>query len=181
MGRQKIISFLKEVGSLMTYCLIVNAILGLFYFIVRTINDFYLLDTGYNVGLIIGYLIVLLLVFFISRVIEPYKFSRHADDEFIRSYIKISAEPNYFSEICIYVISSLCTFMLGLALGPQGISIYTGVLTSLLVYKFIFKTSKMDENEQILLGSSVGYSIAFLNPVAGLAFALERSSTIIAL
>jgi H+/Cl- antiporter ClcA len=33
----------------------------------------------------------------------------------------------------------------------------------------------MDENEQILLGSSVGYSIAFLNPVAGLAFALERS------
>ena len=181
MGRQKIISFLKEAGSLMTYCLIINAILGLFYYIVRTINDFYLLDTGYNVGLIIGYLIVLLIVFFISRLIEPYKFSRHADDEFIRSYIKISAEPNYFSEICIYFISSLCTFMLGLALGPQGISIYTGILTSLLVYKFIFKTSNMNENEQILLGSSVGYSIAFLNPVAGFAFALERSKCKISL
>jgi H+/Cl- antiporter ClcA len=65
--------------------------------------------------------------------------------------------------------------MLGLALGPQGPSIYVGMLTALLFYKFIFKTSKTTEEEQIILGSSVGYTVAFLNPVAGLCFAMEKS------
>ena len=181
MKKQSIINFFKETAALITYCLLINVILATFYLITDFINLFYLIDVGTNIGYIIGYAVVLCIALSLSLIIEPYKFTKSGDDKFIRNHIKISAKPNYFSEIPIYLLSVLCTFMLGLALGTQGPSLYVGILTSLLVYKFIFKTSSMTENEQILLGGSVGFSIAFFNPVAGMTLALERSKLKISL
>ena len=175
MKKFKILHFLKEFGALITYCLVINVILSLFYFLAGLIEQMHLINLENNVAYIIGYALILIIVLLISRIIEPYKFSKKADDEFIRNYLKISAEPNYFSEICVYLISVLCTFALGLALGSQGPSLYIGILSSLLIYKFIFKTSSMSVKEQILLDGSVGYSIAFMNPIAGMTLALERS------
>ena len=175
MKKQTIINFLKETAALITYCLIINVVLATFYLITDYINLFYLIDLGTNVGYIIGYTMIMCIVLSLSILIEPYKFTRSGDERFIRNHLKISAKPNYFSEIPIYLLSVLCTFMLGLALGTQGPSLYVGILTALLVYKFIFKTSSMSENEQIILGGSVGFSIAFFNPLAGMTLALERS------
>ena len=155
--------------------MVINVVLATFYLITDYINLFYLIDLGTNVGYIIGYAIIICVVLSLSILIEPYKFSKSGDERFIRNHIKISAKPNYFSEIPIYLLSVLCTFMLGLALGTQGPSLYVGILTALLVYKFIFKTSSMSEHEQIILGGSVGFSIAFFNPLAGMTLALERT------
>lgn len=175
MKREKIFNFLKETGALITYCLIINVILAIFYITAEYINIFYLIDLNNNIGYIFAYAIILVVVLMMSIIIEPYKFSKKADIEFVRSYLKIAAEPNYFCEIFIYLFSVLCTFMLGLALGTQGPSLYVGILTSLLVYKFIFKTTTMSKNEQVLLGAGVGFSIAFTNPIAGMTLALERA------
>lgn len=147
MKKQTIINFLKETAALITYCLIINVVLATFYLITDYINLFYLIDLGTNVGYIIGYTMIMCVVLSLSILIEPYKFTRSGDERFIRNHLKISTKPNYFSEIPIYLLSVLCTFMLGLALGTQGPSLYVGILTALLVYKFIFKTSLMSEHE----------------------------------
>ena len=68
----------------------------MFYFLAGLIEQMHLINLENNVAYIIGYALILIIVLLISRIIEPYKFSKKADDEFIRNYLKISAEPNYF-------------------------------------------------------------------------------------
>ena len=103
----------------------------------------HLINLENNVAYIIGYALILIIVLLISRIIEPYKFSKKADDEFIWNYLKIAAEPNYFSEICVYLISVLCTFALGLALGSQGPSLYIGILSSLLISHVLYLSKSL--------------------------------------
>ena len=83
MKKFKILHFLKEFGALITYCLVINVILSLFYFLAGLIEQMHLINLENNVAYIIGYALILIIVLLISRIIEPYKFSKKADDEFI--------------------------------------------------------------------------------------------------
>lgn len=94
---------------------------------------------------------------------------RNASVSVLCYFMKKGIHFHFFKAIAACFVTCLCSFTMGLALGGEAPSVFMGAI----IFAFVF--SFVDDSEERLLrairvGAAVGFSLAFMNPIAGVLF-----------
>lgn len=119
-------------------------------------------------------LIILIIVFAIVELLIVFIYERK--DEFLDSLNlkrKLDKKRILISKIPIIFLTCLISFFIGLALGEEGPSVFLGSILGLVIGRLFNKNN--EEFNLTVLGGSLGFSLAFLNPLAGI-FKYYKSS-----
>ena len=148
-------------------------IIFLFQFLISKVKELVFLPIKTTPINIVIYLLFILLVSFIEYMLLKKK-------SYIRkklnygSFLSRHRIIDSIIEVIESIFCCLLTFMIALPLGSEGPSVYVGFMVEnffcLLLYK---KETTLAHNH---FGSMMGYSLAFLNPLAGFFFYFEKKN-----
>ncbi len=146
---------------------IITLIIFLFQFLSHFTISLYSKINPNNSLLILSIYGILMVVFsLIELVIVMYYEKREDFLDHLTIDLKKVRKRNLVFKILVVFLTCLMSFFIGLALGEEGPSVLLGSIIGLLVGRIFNKNE--EEVKLTNLGASIGYALAFLNPVAGL-------------
>ena len=147
---------------------IITLIIFLFQFLSHfTISLYSKINPNNNSLLMISIYGILVVIFSIIELVIVIYYEKKEDFlDHLTFNLKKERKRNLIFKILVVFLTCLMSFFIGLALGEEGPSVLLGSIVGLLVGRIFNK----DEEEIKLtnLGASIGFALAFLNPVAGL-------------
>lgn len=171
MNKNKLISSFDEFLRLTFYSVAICLVLFSFQYILELIEQFHLIDLNVNWLYIFTYSVIIFLTLVIELTIL--KFS-HLKQYNVNSIDLLFISNSRFNAIKLVIFAFICcllSFFIGLALGSEGPSVFIG---GTLLYVFYYKYDFEDKKSLLHVGGSIGFSIAFMNPIAGLFYYFEQ-------
>lgn len=163
----------KKIYNFLTITITTLLVTFLIYFF-QVLSEFVKKNNKFN-GIIPNVLLIILVIAF--AIIELFiVFIYERKDEFLDSLNlkrKLDKKRILISKIPIIFLTCLISFFIGFALGEEGPSVFLGSILGLVIGR-LFNKNNEDFNLTIL-GGSLGFSLAFLNPLAGI-FKYYKSS-----
>ena len=93
---------------------------------------------------------------------------RNESSEVLSTFIGIGVHVEYVKDIVVIFLCCLCSFASGLALGAEAPSVFMSSLVFGAIFTWLYKSPAMSK-AGIRVGGAIGFSLAFHNPLAGLA------------
>ncbi len=148
-------------------------IIFLFQLLISMVKKLVLLPVKPTLSNAIIYLVFILLASYIEYLLlkrkKKIRKALHYQD-FLENHRMLDS----LIEVCESILCCLLTFLIALPLGSEGPSVYIGFMIEnfyrLLIYKH---ETTLQKNR---FGSMMGYSLAFLNPIAGFFFYFEKKN-----
>lgn len=163
--------FIDEFLKLNLFCLLSSSIIFLFQFIFSYIEEFVSMKFELTLLNIFLFSILIFIALLIEILILNYSKYKGNNIFSLEESIKSNKKPEVFKNIVIAFVCCLLTFFVGLSLGSEGPCVF---MAGLLFYSFYRKDKKEDRVHILHIGGSVGFSLAFLNPLAGLSYYFEE-------
>lgn len=161
---------LKSFLALTCLAFIASGVIFIFQYLVSLINTFINLP---SVSSPIYFLLYFLFVIGISileaMILKPPFLKGNLLT--LREYIIFDEKIHWLKGSLTVLIGCLLTFLLGLPLGGEAPSVFMVALLGEGIFH-LFK-NKTRELEGCYLGAGIGYSLAFINPLAGFSYYLE--------
>lgn len=148
---------------------IITLIIYLFQFLSHfTISLYSKMNPGSEKSLLmISIYGILMIVFSIIELVIVIYYEKKEDFlDHLTINLKRVRKRNLIFKILVVFLTCLMSFFIGLALGEEGPSVLLGSIIGLLVGRIFNKNE--EEIKLTNLGASIGFALAFLNPVAGL-------------
>lgn len=76
-------------------------------------------------------------------------------------------KPHYLKALIVCFLACLCSFAMGLALGGEAPCVYMGALLGAWLSSRLAHKKRHELKEGIVMGAGTGFSLAFMNPLAG--------------
>ena len=162
---------LKVFLALTSLALIASVLIFCFQYLIRLINTFLNLEKIDSPIYFTVYLVFVIAISILeSQILRP-PFLK-GDLITLKNYIEQNNRIHWLKGICVVFIGCLLSFLIGLPLGGEAPSIFMVALLGDGIFH-LFK-NKQKELEGCYLGAGLGYSLAFLNPLAGFSYYLEK-------
>ena len=148
--------------------IIITLIIFLFQYLSHfTISLYSKINPNNDSLLMISIYGILMVVFSIIELVIVIYYEKKEDFlDHLTFDLKRVRKRNLIFKIFIVFLTCLLTFFIGLALGEEGPSVLLGSIIGLLIGRLFNKNE--EEIKLTNLGASIGFALAFLNPVAGL-------------
>lgn len=138
------------------------------------LKHLYMLIRSGNLGLLIIWALILLLIaFLLGNIVKKNPLIRGSGIPQIKGIVSGHLEMNWFSTILWKFVGGILAIGAGLSLGREGPSIQLGAAAGQGVSR-LFKNLKIEERILITSGASAGLAAAFNAPLAGVIFSLEE-------
>ncbi len=139
-----------------------------FHYLMRKVALFYSFDHFVSWDSALLFLLILFLLGHLQLSAILLLRDRNESSEVLSTFIGIGLHVEYVKDIVIIFLCCLCSFAAGLALGAEAPSVFMTSLVFGAVFSKLYKSSAMSK-EGVRIGGAIGFSLAFHNPLAGLA------------
>lgn len=158
------LSLLLLISSTITVVLLLP-----FHILMRLCGSFPIQDFAKDSFGLVPFMCVIVCLAIIQIHLSSFCRIRNASVPVLCYFMKKGVHFRFFKAIAVCFLTCLCSFVMGLALGGEAPSVFMGAI----VFAFVF--SFEDESQERLLrairvGAAVGFSLAFMNPIAGVLF-----------
>lgn len=162
---------LKIILALTVLAFIASSLLFCFQYLIRMINSFLNLEkVDSPIYFAVYFIFIIAISVLESQLLRP-PFIK-GDLNTLKNYIDSDNRIHWLKGLIVVFIGCLLSFLIGLPLGGEAPSIFMVALLGDGIFHLF--NNKQNELEGCYLGAGLGYSLAFLNPLAGFSYYLEE-------
>ena len=163
--------YLKSFIALSALAVTASGLLFIFQYLNSLINQFINLEKVDSPYYYLLYIIFIILISYAESFFLKPPFLK-GNLLTLKKFIFSDEKIHWFKGIIVVFIGCLLSFLIGLPLGSEAPSVFMTALLGEGIFH-LFK-NKTKELEGAYLGAGIGYSLAFLNPLAGFCHYLEE-------
>lgn len=147
---------------------IATVILFPFHYLMRIVASFPGLDYFSSFESATLFFLILFLLGYLQLSAIILLRDRNESSEVLSTFIGIGVHVEYVKDIVVIFLCCLCSFASGFALGAEAPSVFMSSLVFGAIFTWLYKSPAMSK-AGIRVGGAIGFSLAFHNPLAGLA------------